>query len=213
MGNGNSQKQMYDTMFNLKFTSKQFDKEARKCEKKQAAAQKQVAACIKAGDMERAKIYAQNAIRHKNQSLNFLKLSARMDAVRSRIDMALKQQQVTKQMSSVTVGMGAALKSMNPAKVAMVMDKFETTVENLDVRSAVMEQSMDTTTASMVGHDEVEALIAQTADAHGLEVMSQLDAAGAVGTSTVADAAEAAHIAASEERLRRLRNAPQAAAI
>ena len=106
-----------------------------------------------------------------------------MDAVRSRIDMALKQQQVTKQMSSVTVGMGAALKSMNPAKVAMVMDKFETTVENLDVRSAVMEQSMDTTTASMVGHDEVEALIAQTADAHGLEVMSQLDAAGAVGTS------------------------------
>lgn len=216
MGNGgSSQKQMYDTLFNLKFTSKQFDKESRKCEKKQEAAQKQVASCIKAGDMERAKIYAQNAIRHKNQSLNYLKLSARMDAVRSRIDMALKQQQVTTQMSRVTVGMGAALKSMNPEKVAMIMDKFESTVENLDVRSAVMEQSMDTTSAGMAEEDAVDALIAQTADEHGLEVMSQFDAAGAVGTGKVvmADPAEAAHLAASEERLRQLRNAPQAVGI
>lgn len=213
MGNGGSnQKKMYDCMFNLQYTAKQFDKQARKSEKQQEAEQKKVAKCIKEGDMERAKIYAQNAIRHKNQSLNYLKLSSRMDAVRMRIDSAMKQQQLAKQMGKVTLGMDIALKSMQPEKVALCMDKFEKNMEDLDVRSAVMESSMVGATAGMAEVDEVDQLIAQTADEHGLTVMQELDNAGTVGTETKAPVGEdAAAEAAFAERLRKLRNAPQAA--
>merc|ERR1719410_2410783 len=45
--------------------------------------------------MEGAKIYAQNAIRAKNQSLNYLKLAARMDAIAARIKTAIDMKQMT----------------------------------------------------------------------------------------------------------------------
>ena len=44
--------------------------------------------------MEGARIYAENAIREKNQSLNFLKLGSRIDAVAARLETAIRMQQV-----------------------------------------------------------------------------------------------------------------------
>lgn len=41
---------------------------------------------IEKGNMEGAKIYAQNAIRKKNEQLNYMKLASRLDAVVSRLD-------------------------------------------------------------------------------------------------------------------------------
>merc|ERR1719499_2976811 len=63
--------------------------------------------------MEGAKIYAQNAIRAKNQSLNYLKLSARMDAIAARIKTAIDMKQMSKTMKSTTVSMNAVMKSTN----------------------------------------------------------------------------------------------------
>ena len=42
--------------------------------------------------MEGARIYAQNAIREKNQSLNFLRLGSRVDAVAARLESAIRMQ-------------------------------------------------------------------------------------------------------------------------
>lgn len=45
-----------------------------------------------AGNMDGAKIYAQNAIRKKNEALNYLRLGSRLDAVVSRLDQQAKMQ-------------------------------------------------------------------------------------------------------------------------
>lgn len=42
--------------------------------------------------MEGARIYAQNVIREKNQSLNFLRLGSRVDAVAARLETAIRMQ-------------------------------------------------------------------------------------------------------------------------
>lgn len=42
--------------------------------------------------MDGAKIYAQNAIRKKNEALNYLRLGSRLDAVVSRLDQQAKMQ-------------------------------------------------------------------------------------------------------------------------
>ena len=42
--------------------------------------------------MEGARIYAQNAIREKNQSLNFMRLGSRVDAVAARLESAIRMQ-------------------------------------------------------------------------------------------------------------------------
>ncbi len=68
--------------------------------------------------MEGARIYAQNAIREKNQALNYLRLASRIDAVGSRVESAVRMKQVTKSMSGIVVGLDAAMKTMDMAKVS-----------------------------------------------------------------------------------------------
>jgi len=49
---------------------------------------------ISKGNMEGAKIHAENAIRQKNQALNYRRMSARIDAVAARVQTALTTKQV-----------------------------------------------------------------------------------------------------------------------
>ncbi len=46
--------------------------------------------------MEVARIHAENAIRQKNQSVNFLRMSARVDAVAARVQTAVTMNKVCK---------------------------------------------------------------------------------------------------------------------
>lgn len=50
---------------------------------------------LQQGNTEGAKIYASNAIRKKNESLNLLRLSSRIDAVSSRVETAVTMRQVS----------------------------------------------------------------------------------------------------------------------
>ena len=52
----------------------------------------QIKKAIEKGNMEGAKIYAQNAIRKKNEQLQYLQLGSRLDAVVSRLDTQSKMQ-------------------------------------------------------------------------------------------------------------------------
>ena len=54
-------------MFNLKFTVKEFERNAKKCDKEEKAEKVKLKKAIQKGNMEVAKIHAENAIRQKNQ--------------------------------------------------------------------------------------------------------------------------------------------------
>jgi len=72
---------------------------------------------IQQGDTERAKIYASNAIRKKNEGLNFLRLASRIDAVASRVQTTVTIRTVSKSMGNLVKGMDKAMKSMNLEQV------------------------------------------------------------------------------------------------
>jgi charged multivesicular body protein 1b len=117
--------------------------------------------------MEGAKIHAENAIRQKNQSLNYLRMSARVDAVASRVQTALTTKRVTSSMAGVVKAMDAAMKSMSLEKISSVMDKFEKQFEDLDVQSSYMENAMSSTTTVSVPQNDVDSLMQQIADEAG----------------------------------------------
>ena len=75
---------------------------------------------IQKGNMEGAKIHAENSIRQKNQSLNFLRMGARIDAVAQRVQTAVTMRQVTGSMAGVVKSMESAMKSMNLEKVSIL---------------------------------------------------------------------------------------------
>jgi len=129
------------------------------------------------GNMEGARIYAANAIREKNQSLKFLQLSSRIDAVASRVETAVRMNTLTKDMIKVTKGMKGVLRTMNPERISKVMDKFEQQFEDLDVVSAYQDQAMDQNSSMTTPEGEVDTLMQQVADEHGLAVADQIQAA------------------------------------
>lgn len=63
-----------------------------------------------------ARIYATNAIRKHNEALNYLRMSARFDAVASQISSAVTSGMVSNTMSNVVRGLERALQSDNVEK-------------------------------------------------------------------------------------------------
>ena len=124
-----------DDLITFRLTSKEMARSARKCDKNMAIQKEKLKKAIEQGNMEGAKIYAQNVIREKNQSLNFLKLGSRIDAVASRLETAIRMQQVNKTMQMTVKGMSNAMKNMQVEQIASTMQEFEKQFEDMDVRS------------------------------------------------------------------------------
>ena len=194
---------MADTLFQLRFTAKQLERLSKKAEKDQAAQQSKVKKALQQGNIEGAKIYAENAIRKKNESLNFLRMSSKVDAVRNKVQTAVTMKavrtfvflplnsltvlfsllQVAKNMGQVVKALDKAVNTMDLQKISAVMEKFETQFEDMDVRTSVMEDAMGSATTLTTPREQVDALIQQVADENGLEVSDQLAMAGTVPTS------------------------------
>merc|ERR1719359_1364657 len=93
-----AEKQLQNQLFELKFTAKQLQRLSKKCEKEEKEEKAKIKKALEKDNQDGARIHAQNAIRNKNMAQQYLRLSSRIDAVSSRLEGAIKMQQVTKQM-------------------------------------------------------------------------------------------------------------------
>merc|ERR1719359_464827 len=160
-------KGLENQLFQLKFTSKQLGRLSKKCEKDE---KEKIRKCLEKDNHDGARIHAQNAIRQKNNAQNYLRLSSRVDAVSSRLESAIKMQQVTKSMGNVVKGMDKVLGSMNVEAISKVMDQFEQSFEDMDVRSEYVEGAMNSSTTAAMPEEQVDELMQMVADEHGLKM-------------------------------------------
>ena len=112
---------------------------------------------------------ARRQFAQKTTGNNYLKLASRLDAVASRIESAIKMKQVTKQMGDVVKGMDKALNSMDVNKISAVMDKFESNFDQLEVTSNLVDGALNSSTATSMPEEQVDALLNQVSDEHGLQ--------------------------------------------
>ncbi|KAI9056509.1 vacuolar assembly protein DID2 [Trametes sanguinea] len=164
------------TLFQLKFTAKSLNRQAKKAQKDENTEKAKLKKALQQGNADGARIYAANAIRKKNESLNLLRLASRVDAVASRVETAVTMRQVSGNLASVVKGMDKAMESMNLERISMVMDKFESQFSDLDVQTSYMEETMSNTTAVSTPQDEVDALMKQTAEEANIELQHDLAA-------------------------------------
>ncbi|XP_074599756.1 charged multivesicular body protein 1 [Brevipalpus obovatus] len=176
-------------LFNLKFASKDLMRNSKRCEKEEKKEKEKCKQAITKSNLETAKIHAENAIRQKNQALNYLRMSARVDAVASRVQTALTTKRVTQSMTGVVKAMDAAMKSMNLEKISSVMDKFEKQFEDLDVQSSVMEDTMTSTSTLSVPQNDVDHLMKRVAEEAGIELKYELptQVTGSIGEPAVSE--------------------------
>lgn len=183
---------MEKQLFNLKFAAKQLNRLATKCEKDEKTEKKKIKKAMEKGNIEGARIHAENSIRQKSQGINFLRMSARVDAVAQRVQTAVTMRQVTGSMKGVVSSMERAMSSMNLEQMMKLMDKFEKQFEDLDVQSKVMEGAMSSTTTASMPEGQIDSLLDQVADEHGLERHMEIGAndplTGAVGAESAVNA-------------------------
>ena len=70
------------------------ERTAKRCEKEEKAQKAKVSKALAQGNVEGARIYAENAIRKKNEGLNYLRMAARIDAVANRVQTAMMTKEV-----------------------------------------------------------------------------------------------------------------------
>ncbi|KAG8932000.1 Vacuolar-sorting protein SNF7 [Tulasnella sp. 419] len=162
------------SLFQLKFTAKALNRQATKASKDERSEKTKLKKALQQGNTEGARIYAANAIRKKNESINLLRLASRIDAVSSRVETAVTMRQVTGNMTSVVKGMDKAMESMNLDRITMVMDKFEGQFADLDVQTSIMEETMNSTTAMTTPQDQIDLLLQQTAEENNIELQQEL---------------------------------------
>jgi len=191
-----------DLAINLKLLNKQLEREAKKSKQSEHQQRAKLKKAIEQNNMEGAKIYAENAIRNKNEELNYLKLASRIDAVAARVNSAAKMGALTKNMSGVTKALDQCMKTFSLEKVQGLMDKFEGQFENLDVQASSMDQAMSNTVTTFTPEDQVRSLMQEVASEAGLDLNTQIQVAPAAGASTQSEEQEEL-----TRRLAALRNA------
>jgi charged multivesicular body protein 1 len=172
---------LQNLVFNMKFTCKQLEKSSKRAEKDSEKEKINIKKALEKGNVEAAKIYAQNSIRKRSESLNYLRLASKVDAAASRINTAVQMQAVGKALGATVSGMSKVLESMDPLKIAQVMDKFEEQVGAMDVGLGTMEASFQNSQASTVPASEVDSLLEQIAAEGNMEISAKIAHAQGTG--------------------------------
>lgn len=94
-------------------------------------------------------------------------MSARVDAIASRVQTAVTTKRITQSIGGVTKAMESAMRSMNLEKISQIMDKFEKQFEDLDVQTTTMENAMTSTTTVSTPEYQVDSLMQEIADEAG----------------------------------------------
>lgn len=194
------------SLFQLKFTAKQLNKQASKAAKEELQEKAKVKKAMSQGNNDIAQLYAQNAIRKANERINLLRLGSRIDAVASRVQTAVTMRTVTGNMSNVIKGMDKALQTMNLDKISMVMDKFENQFEDLDALTNYYESTTNNVNALTTPQDQVDELMGQIADEAGIEMKQGLNETNVEINTPPATAMNEEKEDRLAERLRALRN-------
>ncbi|CAN6704892.1 unnamed protein product [Malus baccata var. baccata] len=97
---GNTEKLMNQIM-ELKFTSKSLQRQSRKCENEEKAERLKIKKAMEKGNVDSARIYAENAIRKRTEQMNYLRLASRLDAVVARLDTQAKMFTINKSMGNI----------------------------------------------------------------------------------------------------------------
>ncbi|CAH8657652.1 unnamed protein product [Heterobilharzia americana] len=166
---GNKADKLQDSLIQLRIAAKQVTRFSEKAAKECEIQKQKLKKALTSGNVECGRIYAENAIRKQKESINYLRMASRFDAVQSRVQTALTMNQVVKNIGSVSNELEKAMRTMDLEKLEKIMGKFESQFEDLDVRSATMENSMKNTFTLSSPEQEVNALIKQ----HDFSILSK----------------------------------------
>uniref|UniRef100_A0A0X3PN77 Charged multivesicular body protein 1a n=1 Tax=Schistocephalus solidus TaxID=70667 RepID=A0A0X3PN77_SCHSO len=201
-----------DIIINLRMSAKQLNRLSIKAEKESALQKTKLKKALEVKNVDGARIYAENAIRKHRESINYLAMESKLDAVQARVQTAQASKEIIKNLSGTTKSLSSAMSSMDLEKVEKIMGNFEKMFTDLDVRTGTLEDSMSSAVALSAPEDQINALIKQVADENGLAFEAAVAGAPVPAQSIGGTTVPASELTVNEEdtltrRLAQLRQA------
>ncbi|CAF1239242.1 unnamed protein product [Adineta steineri] len=169
--------------FQFKMQTKMLERQSITHDKQEKVERDKVKKALMKGNIEAAKIHAENAIRHHSESLNCKRMAARVDGVQARVANSAAQRQMAASLKQTVTLMSKVTANMPLTETSKLMDSLEKNFEDLEVKTKVMDDAMQNATSVQQPVDQVANLMQEMADEAGIELNLNIPTAPAVGTS------------------------------
>lgn len=171
---GKSDKSNRKHITNLKLVSRRLMRSQRKLENKEREAERKIRAALQKGDMEAARMYANDVVRSRKWARGYQSLISKIDGLIFKLERTDAVQSLANEMKGVAVSLREASMALNVAGLDDVIADMEGAMEDIEVTSEVMEDSVEGLFTSDINESEVDNLLAEYGAEVGISASSGL---------------------------------------
>ena len=136
--------EMNDVIFQLKMSSKRFDRERKRAEKEKDKNTKKAIACLKKGDEEGARLFAVNAQKNINDRLKYLQMSSRLESMAATLKANHASNEIMAHLSNnVTPILMQQSQEIPLNQLVKNFENFQESYDNMLVTTNIMEGNFD----------------------------------------------------------------------
>lgn len=150
----------FKQIFQLKFSIKQMEKAAKKAESEAEKKKKEMAAYLKKGDTERAKVYGEMVLQKRAESVQHLRMAQKIDIIKGKFEAAKAAGKVSKAVASSVKAMEKINEDMAKGKSMDLVARYEKALEDSEVQAMFMDEALaGASGTTAVASSDVQALI------------------------------------------------------
>ena len=135
---------MNDVVFQLRMSSKRFDRERKRSEKEKAKNMKKAKQCLKKGDEEGARLFAMNAQKNANDRMKYLQMSSRLEAMSSTLKSNHASNEIMGHLSNnVTPILMSEADKIPLNQMVKNFELFQESYDKMEVTTNIMSNNFD----------------------------------------------------------------------
>ena len=135
---------MNDVIFQLRMSSKRFDRERKRSEKEKDKNMKKAKQCLKKGDEEGARLFAMNAQKNLNDRMKYLQMSSRLEAMSSTLKSNHSSNEIMAHLSNnVTPILMKQADNIPLNQMVKNFELFQESYDKMEVTTNIMSTNFD----------------------------------------------------------------------
>ncbi|OLS27395.1 MAG: hypothetical protein HeimC2_12350 [Candidatus Heimdallarchaeota archaeon LC_2] len=164
---GNSgKKSNREHLINLKMVNRRLNKSMKKLENTERQTERKIRQAIQKGDMQAARMYAQDTVRSRKWARGYQSLISKIDGLLFKLERADAVQSIAGEMKGVAKTLINANQSLNLPEIDHLVGDMQRALDGIEETSEIMEDSMDNLFEGDTDELEIDSLLTE----YGVEV-------------------------------------------
>ena len=163
-----------ENLLNLKMVNRRLSRSMKKLENQERLTERKIRAAVQKGDMQAARMYAQDTVRSRKWARGYQSLISKIDGLIFKLERAEAVTDLSKEMKGVAKTLINANQALNLPEIdRMVMD-MQGALDGIEETSEVMEESVDSLFEQDTDQTEVDNLLHEYGVEAGVTASAEL---------------------------------------